>query len=49
MRTVESAHSACADAIVAAMVQPGCDVGQVAFEMAGLVVQVGAVMTPSPR
>jgi predicted regulator of Ras-like GTPase activity (Roadblock/LC7/MglB family) len=33
-------------ASLAAMVQPGCDVGQVAFEMSGLVDQVGAALTP---
>ncbi|MEU7871956.1 roadblock/LC7 domain-containing protein [Dactylosporangium sp. NPDC049140] len=36
-------------ASLAAMVQPGCDVGQVAFEMSGLVEQVGAALTPSSR
>jgi len=36
-------------ASLAAMVQPGCDVGQVAFEMSGLVDQVGAALTPSTR
>ncbi|WP_432987790.1 roadblock/LC7 domain-containing protein [Dactylosporangium sp. CA-233914] len=36
-------------ASLAAMVQPGCDVGQVAFEMSGLVEQVGAALTPSTR
>ncbi|MFG2039202.1 roadblock/LC7 domain-containing protein [Dactylosporangium sp. NPDC048998] len=36
-------------ACLAAMVQPGCDVGQVAFEMSGLVDQVGAALTPSTR
>ena len=36
-------------ASLATMVQPGCDVGQVAFEMTGLVDQVGAVLTPSAR
>lgn len=36
-------------ASLAVMVQPGCDVGQVAFEMSGLVDQVGAALTPSTR
>jgi predicted regulator of Ras-like GTPase activity (Roadblock/LC7/MglB family) len=36
-------------ASLAAMVQPGCDVSQVAFEMSGLVDQVGAVLTPTAR
>ncbi|WP_433614787.1 roadblock/LC7 domain-containing protein [Dactylosporangium sp. CA-139114] len=36
-------------ASLAAMVQPGCDVGQVAFEMSGLVEQIGAALTPSTR
>ncbi|MFF5232267.1 roadblock/LC7 domain-containing protein [Dactylosporangium sp. NPDC000521] len=36
-------------ASIAAMVQPGCDVGEVAFEMSGLVDQVGAALTPSSR
>ena len=36
-------------ASLAAMVQPGCDVGQVAFEMTGLVAQVGAALTPTTR
>ncbi|MGI5244146.1 roadblock/LC7 domain-containing protein [Dactylosporangium sp. CA-139066] len=36
-------------ASLAAMVQPGCDVGQVAFEMTGLVEQVGAALTPTTR
>ena len=36
-------------ASLAAMVQPGCDVGEVAFEMTGLVGQVGAVLTPTAR
>ncbi|GAA2354620.1 roadblock/LC7 domain-containing protein [Dactylosporangium salmoneum] len=36
-------------ASLATMVQPGCDVGQVAFEMSGLVEQVGAALTPTTR
>lgn len=36
-------------ASLGAMVQPGCDVGQVAFEMSGLVDQVGAALTPTTR
>ncbi|WP_432828140.1 roadblock/LC7 domain-containing protein [Dactylosporangium sp. CA-092794] len=36
-------------ASLAAMVQPGCDVGEVAFEMTGLVDQVGAALTPTTR
>jgi predicted regulator of Ras-like GTPase activity (Roadblock/LC7/MglB family) len=36
-------------ASLAAMVQPGCDVGQVAFELSGLVDQVGAALTPTTR
>jgi len=36
-------------ASLAAMVQPGCDVGQVAFEMSGLVDQLGAALTPVTR
>jgi predicted regulator of Ras-like GTPase activity (Roadblock/LC7/MglB family) len=36
-------------ASLAAMVQPGCDVGQVAFELSGLVTQVGAALTPTTR
>jgi predicted regulator of Ras-like GTPase activity (Roadblock/LC7/MglB family) len=36
-------------ASLAAMVQPGCDVGQVAFELSGLVDQVGTALTPSSR
>jgi predicted regulator of Ras-like GTPase activity (Roadblock/LC7/MglB family) len=36
-------------ASVAAMVQPGCDVSQVAFELSGLVDQVGAALTPTTR
>lgn len=36
-------------ASLAAMVQPGCDVGEVAFEMAGLVSQVGEILTPTVR
>jgi predicted regulator of Ras-like GTPase activity (Roadblock/LC7/MglB family) len=36
-------------ASIAVMVQPGCDVGQVAFEMSGLVDQIGAALTPAKR
>jgi predicted regulator of Ras-like GTPase activity (Roadblock/LC7/MglB family) len=36
-------------ASLATMVQPGCDVGEVAFEMSGLVDQVGAALTPTVR
>ncbi|MEV4514296.1 roadblock/LC7 domain-containing protein [Dactylosporangium sp. NPDC049525] len=36
-------------ASLAAMVQPGCDVGEVAFEMTGLVDQLGAALTPATR
>ncbi|WP_433058231.1 roadblock/LC7 domain-containing protein [Dactylosporangium sp. CS-033363] len=36
-------------ASLAAIVEPGCDVGQVAFEMTGLVEQVGTALTPSLR
>ncbi|GAA3270472.1 roadblock/LC7 domain-containing protein [Dactylosporangium vinaceum] len=36
-------------ASLAALVQPTCDVGQVAYEMSGLVTQVGAALTPSTR
>ncbi|WP_433217651.1 roadblock/LC7 domain-containing protein [Dactylosporangium sp. CS-047395] len=36
-------------ASLAAIVEPGCDVGQVAFEMTGLVEQVGSALTPSLR
>ena len=36
-------------ASVAAMVQPGCDVSQVAFELSALVDQVGAALTPTTR
>ncbi|MER7001842.1 roadblock/LC7 domain-containing protein [Dactylosporangium sp. NPDC000555] len=36
-------------ASLAAIVQPGCDVGQVAFEMSALVDQVGAALTPATR
>ncbi|MET7392159.1 roadblock/LC7 domain-containing protein [Dactylosporangium sp. NPDC005572] len=36
-------------ASLATMVQPGCDVGAVAFEMAGLAEQVGDALTPSLR
>ncbi|WP_442877579.1 hypothetical protein [Dactylosporangium sp. AC04546] len=36
-------------ASLATMVQPGCDVGVVAFEMAGLAEQVGDALTPSLR
>jgi predicted regulator of Ras-like GTPase activity (Roadblock/LC7/MglB family) len=36
-------------ASLAAIVQPGCDVSQVALELTGLVDQVGAALTPSTR
>jgi predicted regulator of Ras-like GTPase activity (Roadblock/LC7/MglB family) len=36
-------------ASLATVAQPGCDVGQVTFEMAALVEQVGAVLTPTAR
>ncbi|GAA3456865.1 roadblock/LC7 domain-containing protein [Dactylosporangium matsuzakiense] len=36
-------------ASLAALVHPTCDVGQVAYEMSGLVTQVGAALTPSTR
>jgi predicted regulator of Ras-like GTPase activity (Roadblock/LC7/MglB family) len=36
-------------ASLAAVAQPGCDVGQVTYEMAALVDQVGSVLTPSAR
>lgn len=36
-------------ASVATVAEPGCDVGQVVFEMAGLVEQVGGVLIPAAR
>ena len=36
-------------ASVAALATPGCDVGQVAFELAGLVDQAGAALSPATR